>query len=371
MTFRTLNTMLIQRIESALGVPLSQQSELARDKTASGVSPAARSAPGAPIESSTHKPAFAYELAQRVGAQRAAPLTETEVCSTSEHDPGISDKAAKPAPSTRMLLSQTGQLLQSLFEQFPKGAGPLTSAHPLFISAVMSLRAQALARALQEREIRERAPASRARSGQGEWVASNALSQALSRVLHQTIVQSGLFYEAQLVRALLGDKQDLQPLKEQPQAKAMAQIVKPGSCEAQGESAADLQTRTLVRQQLELLANDTIQWKGQAWPNVPMTWEIRPDSEAEWNNDRPLTESPSEESSRPWLSTIIIDLPKLGKIAIKIWLHGCKAKIALEPEQVQNDLPRHTHELHERLRRDAGLTDLQIVLNSESGEAHE
>ena len=68
----------------------------------------------------------------------------------------------------------------------------------------------------------------------------------------------------------------------------------------------------LVRQQLDVLANQALAWRGEAWPGTPMDWEVQRD---------PYGGDP--ESAVPtWATRLKLDLPRLGLVDARLNLAG-------------------------------------------------
>lgn len=166
------------------------------------------------------------------------------------------------------------------------------------------------------------------------------------QALSQTLQNSGLFYESHLSNVAFGT-QDASSLHNEPQAHAgrsatahqAAPPAIPGEAAprsggdiaqqqsntlstvntaqagaAQNSALAGLHpdTHLLVRQQLEVLANQTIAWRGEAWPNAPMQWEVL----------REKSTSEYEDQASHWATRLTLNLPNLGEIQARINLSG-------------------------------------------------
>lgn len=71
-------------------------------------------------------------------------------------------------------------------------------------------------------------------------------------------------------------------------------------------------TEGLVRQQLELLATQQFRWSGEAWPDVPMEWEV----------SRRQGDTGGAADEQPWSTKLVIDLPRLGRVEARLTLNG-------------------------------------------------
>lgn len=77
----------------------------------------------------------------------------------------------------------------------------------------------------------------------------------------------------------------------------------------------------LVRQQLELLAQPCFRWSGEAWPAVPLDWEIHRDEHQAAAGDDAAIER--------WSTRLALTLPTLGDIEVRISLAGTGLQIRL------------------------------------------
>ena len=217
----------------------------------------------------------------------------------------------------------------------------------------------------------------------------------LAQALAQALQSSGIFYESHLNNLAYG-KHSLTQLRQEPQAQVArgGQGPAPGSSPAnaaptsggntsapfsaatadtlatsqghRGEALAspttgntttsagspntstpvpvpglDPQTHQIVRQQLEVLANQTFAWRGEAWPDAPMEWEI---NRREPSRDDTLL-SPETEH---WATRINIQLPTLGNIQARLTLAGQQVVMQLIAPESSTLLKEHAEALRER-----------------------
>ena len=220
---------------------------------------------------------------------------------------------------------------------------------------------------------------------------SAAVPAQLAQALAQALQSSGIFYESHLNNLAYG-KQSLSQLRQEPQAQvtrgpegaaagnstttsastsnaaappaaaatqAAAQSHRGDASSSNpaasiGSSAAspntgapvpvpglDPQTHQIVRQQLEVLANQTFAWRGEAWPDAPMEWEI--------NRREPSREdtllSPETEH---WATRINIHLPVLGNVQARLTLAGQQIVMQLIAPESSTLLKEHAEALRER-----------------------
>lgn len=121
----------------------------------------------------------------------------------------------------------------------------------------------------------------------------------------------------------------------------------------------------LVRQQLELLAQPAFRWCGEAWPDVPMEWDVRED-EAEPANG-------AEAAPRIWSTRLALTLPTLRNVEVRISLAGNALQVHLAAAQdtTRDLLHQARTELPGELRAlGLELTELQIGSLAEPAPAH-
>lgn len=82
-------------------------------------------------------------------------------------------------------------------------------------------------------------------------------------------------------------------------------------------------TEGVVRQQLELLATQQFRFAGEAWPGVPMAWDVR-------RADPDAAGAGPDDASRPWSSRLRLQLPNLGTVEALLTLgpSGLEARVA-------------------------------------------
>jgi hypothetical protein len=90
-------------------------------------------------------------------------------------------------------------------------------------------------------------------------------------------------------------------------------------------NALNPQTQTLVRQQLDMLANPQFRWSGQAWPGARMDWEV----------ERRASDGSAADTSttQTWRTRISIELPSLGRVDAELSLNSqqLSARIKADP----------------------------------------
>ena len=111
----------------------------------------------------------------------------------------------------------------------------------------------------------------------------------------------------------------------------------------------------LVRQQLELLAQPAFRWSGEAWPAVPLEWEIHKDER------EPV--AAGDAAPRSWSTRLGLTLPALKDIEVRIILtgHTLQVRLAASEDATRDRLREARTELPTRLSAlGLELTELQI-----------
>ena len=121
----------------------------------------------------------------------------------------------------------------------------------------------------------------------------------------------------------------------------------------------------LVRQQLELLAQPAFRWSGEAWPAVPMDWEIQEDER------QPATGG--DAVPRSWSTRLALTLPTLRDIEVRISLSGnaLQVRLAASEDTTRERFGEARAELPARLSAlGLELTGLQIGSLAPVSAAH-
>ena len=237
--------------------------------------------------------------------------------------------------------------------------------------------------------------------------AQKVSAQAFSQALGNAIQSSGLFYESHLADLAFGTM-PAQAIKQEPQAQLPQPAVLRTMAASAGAEAAPLpnqavasrtelaqtsntntasqmstqtttstgntatpstqfsstlanlhpETHLMVRQQLEVLANHTIAWRGEAWPEAKMDWEIQrrePDPDA------------GPESQTHWATRIKLHLPHLGEVDVRINLLDRKVLLhAVAPQSAQT-LTENRELLHSSFDA-SGLVLSQFIVDAAANQ---
>lgn len=466
-----LGTLLVQRVEAALGTTLSQQANVVSGARPDAVTQPANPDPPDPTRNETQRhPREAVDRAMaqteqqgRHAIDRAKLDVRTAALLLARGAPNTS--ATPSAPTTLGHAARTILALLANFSEQPPaviGKRPLISAGgqgheagnaragrggsmdgglsgagsaargataggaPAGNASAGSAAASASASGASTAAVGGAgvgaAAAAAAGSMAGAGLAGTMAGQ-LAQALAQALQSSGMFYESHLNGLAFG-KQSLSQLMQEPQAllgraasRAGGQAggatstaqgsSGPGSTATQahagatavpagGESSAaagaaarmdatglataaaaqslagstagtsplpglDPQTHLLVRQQLEVLANQSFSWRGEAWPDAPMDWEI----------SRREASSPDEEAGPQtdhWATRITIQLPQLGSVQARLTLAGQQLVMHLVAPESAELLGQHTEALRTRYSSQ-GFQLSQISIAADDVEA--
>ncbi|MRW94942.1 flagellar hook-length control protein FliK, partial [Duganella sp. FT80W] len=152
---------------------------------------------------------------------------------------------------------------------------------------------------------------------------------ALAQKLHDTISQSGLFYESHVAEWAKGER----PLSELAREPQMQRLLQQQGNESAARAATgngpDLGAAQMINQQLHTQEQQRVLWNGQAWPGQQMEWEVRRDQRE--GRDGGCGDSDGE-PEQIWRSGVRFRLPTLGAVSAAVTLIGDQVHI-----QVQTD----------------------------------
>lgn len=403
-----LGTILIQRLDAALGITLGQQANIS-----SGAGPQAIPQPGNAenpnaLQNPTQRdPRQAVNQSQAEGQRRGTvgnasrELQLANLLGKSATFQG----ATQSAPTT---LGFAARIILALLNQFPHANHSIQGRTPLLPSPSGQPAGAAGGNPAAFQ-------ASQASGGTQVWaqLASSlnqpgALSAQFAQALSQSIQGSGLFYEAHLAQLAAG-KTSAQALRQEPQGQIpqqsgntpgapAQQSAQPASLSSivqqsqlpQGDAqtaqntnhtssttnhtsatgqtathtqasipAIDPQAQMMVRQQLEVLANQGFIWQGEAWPGAEMEWEVQrrqPDD----------GQDPAVEQEH-WATRLVLQLPTLGEVQARLSLSGDQLVMRLVAPESADRLSQAIEPLRSRLLAQ-GLRASQLsVLHQDVG----
>ncbi len=413
-----LGTLLVQRLDAVLGITLSQQANLVSGARPDAVSQADDPSwlSAAKNETLRHPQETVDQVTARTGQQDPAVKSRLDA---GQLDAALLDSAAATisTPSAPTTLGFAAKTILALLSLYPDQAPAVMGKAPLVDPTAPGPAAGPASPDASNPSGASGAPgmpASSGASGTAGMPASPALfaspaspgaplpasgntpatgraampdasptvqnvpgaasgeipARAFVQALSQALQSSGLFYESHLNDLSFGQRSTASLMTE-PQAPLAhvgatadhgpAQPATASQLTAQAGQLASLHpdTHLLVRQQLEVLANQTLMWSGQAWPNAPMRWEI------ERRESPPGTpEAPGEH----WATRLNLSLPQLGSIEARLSLSGQQLVMRLVAPRASDRLSAQSAELRKRLL-DSGLmlSHLSVVAAESSG----
>jgi flagellar hook-length control protein FliK len=123
----------------------------------------------------------------------------------------------------------------------------------------------------------------------------------------------------------------------------------------------DPQTQLLVRQQLDVLANQSFSWRGEAWPGAPMDWEIS-------RRDRSSQDADASPQTDHWATRISIQLPQLGTVQARLTLAGQQLVMHLVAPESAPLLAEHTESLRSRyIAQGLQLSQISVAADEVDG----
>ena len=247
-------------------------------------------------------------------------------------------EGGKAAATTSSTLSQTGQLISTLFSgaradksgatALPLNANqPLAGAPPNSAQDLLPLLKQAITQSGMFYE-----------SHQAEWVEGRFAKAALllepQGKLSSPLAFSSASADQQTSAALLKiplPASSSEPVTTPRLVADMTQTPggsvdgsKAGAAQSPGQAPGQLlapQTQVLVQQQLESLATQNFSWQGQVWPGQEMRWEI--------DEDAAHRAQEGDETAARWSTRLHLTLPNLGEISAQIRLQGNQITLAM------------------------------------------
>ncbi|HRL20491.1 MAG TPA: flagellar hook-length control protein FliK [Alcaligenes sp.] len=387
-----LGTLLIQRLDAVLGIGTSQQSNIANGARPDAIS----QTPGSTrVERPENNPG--RDPRQSVDHVRAQSQHQTSTPQRTQHgrvpvDPALLNSGPNTAstPSAPTTLGRTAQFILALLERFPDRAPPVQGRQALLPGepeTAPSPRPAAdtsgsarpgqtpaqtggsLAQTLAQQRLPLPAggsptsgiapPGAQSPTLQGSE-AGAALTRHFAQALPHALQHSGLFYESHLSDLHFGQRNAAQ-LQQEPQnalprpAAASEQTAPaPSSTTSTAQATqSDQPQALLVRQQLDVLANQTIQWQGQAWPQTDMDWTVQ------------RHESSSADEPEHWSSTLHLNLPTLGPVTLRLNLLDQQLLVSIQAGQSAPYLDEHSMPLRERLQ-EQGLHLSQLHIQADA-----
>lgn len=398
-----LGTLLIRRLDMALSTQASQQSQIVNATRSDAISQLADAARVNPLDNNLNRslPESIEKAQAQVQHQTRQALDNTRL-----HTRPLPLPAERPTPETSSTrsapttLGNAAKTILALLARFPSQAPPVNGRAPLVqpgLPGVGSVSAEAAGHTDaastqptgQTRGASSAGPtaATLAAPLTGTAAAPNAQATLFARALSLAVQQSGLFYESHLRELAFGGRTAAQ-LKLEPQGQlgrpdaqtpaqtgpatqsgtpqGAAQSTDGSPAETRNASASGTttgqaataqaappssltglhpETQLIVRQQLEVLASQVFGWRGEAWPEAQMEWEISRRNE----QDIP------DEAGSHWATRLRLTLPALGEVEARLSLHDQQVVMQLVAPQSADTLMQHDQALRSGFQ-EAGLT---------------
>jgi len=386
-----LGSILVQRLDALLGTRMAAHVTLVNGARPDAVAqPGESDRPGG-VENATRGPRQAVRALENRGNGRQDAIDDAQGATTRATRALITrNDLTASAPTT---LGVTARTILALLAKYPDAAPPVSAREPLW-------------RPLAGPDNAQQVAAPKAQAGAPS-------PAALAQALRATLEQSGLFYESHLTQMLYGQRTARQ-LAVEPQA-ALPSPARDADASSQSAprqafaattpntlpetlphspphtSSADTlpgvsrtpppvhaapaaagvpldadapsstqalaglhpDATVLVRQQLDVLANQAFSWQGQPWPGADMQWQVEPDRDAPG----------AETQDRHWATRIALELPRLGQVEARLRLAGTQLMLQLVAPRSAAELSQHGDDLRQGMAL-AGLTLSQLAVDA-------
>ncbi|WP_323011356.1 flagellar hook-length control protein FliK [Castellaniella sp.] len=411
-----LGTLLVQRLDAALGITLGQQANIS-----SGAGPQAVPQPNNPenpgaLQNPAHRSTReSVDQANAEGQRRALIGSKATREMQLDNLLGRSTTFQGTTQSAPTTLGYAARIILALLNHYPQGGQPIQGRTPLLPSPSGGQQPGPAASTGGQAQTAPTSSAPRGMPAAGPnqvWaqMASNlnqpgALAAQFSQALSQSIQGSGLFYESHLAQLAAG-KTTSHALRQEPQGQippqnpqaapsnqqTLPQARIPASLSAliqqsqlpqadpasqpnhqattgsasqqaaQSSSAPthqapvpviDPQAQLMVRQQLDVLANQGFIWQGEAWPGAEMECEVQ--------RRQPGDDQDPAVDQEHWATRLTLQLPTLGEIQARLNLSGDQLVMRLVAPQSAERLSQSVEPLRSRLLAQ-GLQASQLAI---------
>jgi len=178
--------------------------------------------------------------------------------------------------------------------------------------------------------------------------------------LHQTLSESGLFYESHLARWAKGSLA-FEAILREPQAR-LGREAMPNAGITELGGMPDEAAR-LAGRQIHLLEGAPFVWQGFAWPGQWLEWLVRERSQGEGDGG-------GDEESAQWVTELNLSLPRMGTIHIHLGLSGERIRLRLSaPEETTREEMRLALPILVKGLEAAGLRPVGLSVEAPDGSA--
>nr|WP_199066724.1 flagellar hook-length control protein FliK [Chromobacterium sp. ASV5] len=187
----------------------------------------------------------------------------------------------------------------------------------------------------------------------------------MADALKKGVAQSGLFYESHL-KDLAHGLRTPEELRAEPQARFAMHKPDAGALSGEHASAAPARSQMqelggLVQRQLDGLENRTMQFQAMAWPGQPMQLQIEQEALD------PERQARGEQEQVGWSTSLSLDLPALGGMAVRVRLVGQAVQVSFQTDENSTGELISSH----AARLDAGMAAAGLTLASLVVKEHE
>ncbi|MFT0531458.1 flagellar hook-length control protein FliK [Castellaniella hirudinis] len=423
-----LGTLLVQKLDAALGVTLGQQANISSGAGPQAIpQPANPENPNAPQNPAHRTPRESVDQANAEGQRRALIGKATREMQL-DNLLGRSTTFRGTTQSAPTTLGYAARIILALLNQYPQGGQPIRGRAPLLpapggqqqpggaapdrqaaANALAGGRASPGSPALQGGAAMPRGLPPAGPNQVWAQLASSlnqpgALAARFAQALSQSIQGSGLFYESHLAQLAAG-KTSAHALRQEPQGQISRQGAQPAQAQNPAQAPArppaslsaliqqsqlpqadpaspatqaahsqqttatghqaqqhapipaiDPQAHLMVRQQLEVLANQGFIWQGEAWPGADMECEVR--------RRQPDDGQDPAVDQEHWSTRLVLRLPVLGEIQARLSLSGDQLVMRLLAPDAAERLSQAVEPLRSRLQAQ-GLQASQLAILAE------
>ncbi len=161
-----------------------------------------------------------------------------------------------------------------------------------------------------------------------------ASTDTLASALHQSLGESGVFYESHVAEWSSGQR-TLATLAREPQ---MQRAAEQGNTQQPG---IDRDTAQFINFQLNTHEQGRVAWEGQPWPGQAMRWEVSKDAPEQ------RARGGADDGETPWRSGVRMKFPLLGDINATVVIAGGQLHIQVEAgsNHTGSLLREHAHRL--------------------------
>jgi hypothetical protein len=204
-----------------------------------------------------------------------------------------------------------------------------------------------------------------------------------AKLLGEALSFNGIFYESHLLQWYSGER-TLKDILREPQGRLSKRSKSSTEGERGGKTAADpgeepgeamildellsagakdgpVDPRTLpiIQEQMEALQSGQVVWRGEVWPKQEMEWKVQEDKGRN-----------GEGVDRSWLSTVSLELPRLGRVEafLRLGRDGLSIQIKTDGMETSSMMQKEEPALEEALSGAGIKLNSLAVIHEEQGK---